>query len=321
MKIQQLEYVIAIAQEGSITRAAKKLFQAQPNLSTALKELENETGIQMFLRTATGMVPTPEGEAFISKARSIVEGLHQLTNEYSVHPEPNKLLHIAVTYSFYAADAVATVLNQYAGGTNGYEIHVAESRMLPVLEALCTGRAELGMLSVPESQLENVEKRLQERGLESRRILTYSLRLLMSKKHPLAESRLITPEKLARFPEITFGTRGVSEDVQNRRQRSINPDYQFVEGAKRIMVYDRGTQIHLMNLIPNAFMWAAPAPQTVLDAYGSTIRPCSYATNRNVDIIAWKPGAQEDSFLAACIEKMVDFASKLDAENHALDRE
>ena len=65
MKIQQLEYVIAIAQEGSITRAAKQLFQAQPNISIALKELEAELGIQIFNRTPNGMVLTPEGEEFL----------------------------------------------------------------------------------------------------------------------------------------------------------------------------------------------------------------------------------------------------------------
>ena len=44
MKLQHLEYVIAIAQEGSVTRAAKKLYQAQPNISIALKELEEIKG-------------------------------------------------------------------------------------------------------------------------------------------------------------------------------------------------------------------------------------------------------------------------------------
>ena len=61
MKIQQLEYVIAIAQEGSITRAAKQLFQAQPNISIALKELEAALGIPLFNRTPNRRVLTPQG--------------------------------------------------------------------------------------------------------------------------------------------------------------------------------------------------------------------------------------------------------------------
>ena len=76
MKLQQLEYVIAIAQEGSITAAAKKLYQAQPNISIALKELESEIGTQIFWRTPNGMVLTPEGEDFLVRAKEIVESMH-----------------------------------------------------------------------------------------------------------------------------------------------------------------------------------------------------------------------------------------------------
>ena len=69
MKLQHLEYVIAIAQAGSITGAAKKLYQAQPNISIALKELEAQLGIQIFWRTPNGMILTPEGEEFFLRAK------------------------------------------------------------------------------------------------------------------------------------------------------------------------------------------------------------------------------------------------------------
>ena len=87
MKLQQLEYVIAIAQEGSITAAAKKLYQAQPNISIALKELESEIGTQIFWRTPNGMVLTPEGEDFLVRAKEIVESMHSLESDYSHRAE------------------------------------------------------------------------------------------------------------------------------------------------------------------------------------------------------------------------------------------
>ena len=55
MTLQQLRYVIAIAETGSLGRAAEKLFVAQPSLTNSLKDLERELGITLFLRTSKGM--------------------------------------------------------------------------------------------------------------------------------------------------------------------------------------------------------------------------------------------------------------------------
>ena len=87
MKIQQLEYVIAVAREGSITKAAKKLYQAQPNISIALKELETSLGIQIFNRSPNGMILTPEGEEFLARAQTIVDEMQSLERDYAQVPE------------------------------------------------------------------------------------------------------------------------------------------------------------------------------------------------------------------------------------------
>ena len=61
MTLQQLKYVTAIADCGSMNEAAKTLFVSQPSLSGAVKELEEEAGIEIFKRTNKGVLPTPEG--------------------------------------------------------------------------------------------------------------------------------------------------------------------------------------------------------------------------------------------------------------------
>ena len=95
MKIQQLEYIIAIAQAGSITAAAKNLYQAQPNISIALKDLESEIGMQIFWRTPNGMVLTPEGESFLMRAKDIVESMHNLESDYTNRTDNSITLKIA----------------------------------------------------------------------------------------------------------------------------------------------------------------------------------------------------------------------------------
>ena len=65
MNIHQLRCAVTVARLGSQTRAAEALYMSQPNLSKALKELEQACGFRIFTRTGTGMVPTPRGEELL----------------------------------------------------------------------------------------------------------------------------------------------------------------------------------------------------------------------------------------------------------------
>ena len=70
MELRQLRYFVAIAEERSISRAAERLWIAQPGLSTQVRRLENELGIQLFHRHSRGVDLTPAGELFLERARA-----------------------------------------------------------------------------------------------------------------------------------------------------------------------------------------------------------------------------------------------------------
>lgn len=72
-KTDQLRYFVTVAEEGQITRAAEKLYIAQPALSQAISQLESELGLQLLERHPRGVRLTPSGEAFLEKARAVVE--------------------------------------------------------------------------------------------------------------------------------------------------------------------------------------------------------------------------------------------------------
>ena len=73
MTFQQLTYVVEISKCGSINKAAHKLVLSQSGISTAVRELEEELGIQFFVRSNRGVEFTPEGEEFLSYAISLLE--------------------------------------------------------------------------------------------------------------------------------------------------------------------------------------------------------------------------------------------------------
>ena len=83
MTVQQLKYILKVAEVGSITEAAKLLFISQPSLSTSIHSLEEEIGVQIFRRSQNGIAVTPEGKEFIGYARQVMEQYELLVNQKS----------------------------------------------------------------------------------------------------------------------------------------------------------------------------------------------------------------------------------------------
>ena len=94
MDLQQLRYAVTVAETGSITAAAKKLYMGQPNLSRSIRELEVELGITLFERTARGVAPTQSGEGFLGYARSILAQMDSLEAMFRPRREPDSGLFV-----------------------------------------------------------------------------------------------------------------------------------------------------------------------------------------------------------------------------------
>ena len=82
MTLQQLKYMIVVAERGSITEAAKELYISQPSLSGAIKEVEKESGITIFSRCRAGVALTKEGMEFLGYARQVVQQMELLESKY-----------------------------------------------------------------------------------------------------------------------------------------------------------------------------------------------------------------------------------------------
>ena len=82
MTLQQLRYVIKVAETGTITEAASQLYLSQPSLTNAIRELEKEMDLVIFQRTNKGIRPSREGEVFLGYARQVVEQAAVLEDRY-----------------------------------------------------------------------------------------------------------------------------------------------------------------------------------------------------------------------------------------------
>ena len=89
--ILHLKYAVEIEKTGSITKAAENLYMGQPNLSRAIRELEESLGITIFMRSSRGVVPTEQGREFLNYARNILAQIEEMAKPVrtaSVSPFP-----------------------------------------------------------------------------------------------------------------------------------------------------------------------------------------------------------------------------------------
>ena len=89
MNIQQLRYVVAIANSGTFREAAEKMYVSQPSLSISVRDLEKELGFKIFRRTSSGTFLTRRGMEFYEKAQELVKGFDVFQNQYA-NPEEEK---------------------------------------------------------------------------------------------------------------------------------------------------------------------------------------------------------------------------------------
>lgn len=314
MKMQQLEYIIAIAHAGSITAAAKNLYQAQPNISISLKELEAEIGMQIFWRTPNGMVLTPEGENFLSRAKDIVEGMHSLEADYTNRGDDGISIKISAVRSAYIPGVLSEWVNELDSDEK-IAMRFYETNTNKVIEDVNSGKADIGIIRIPSDQRETYTEQLKNRKIQARPLVAFIMQPIMSADHPLVNSSDVTMSELEKYPEIVH-----ADDEMNVFERNyINSDYES-SGAKRIYVQDNGSKMIMLQGIKNAYMWASPSHRKTSLPSSASLKPvkCSQANIKVMDMIICKKSGESSRTIKSCIdylmEKCVELPGVMPAE-------
>ena len=116
MKLYQIEYLLAVDQYGSISRAADALLVSRPAVSRAIRELEEEFGVTLFMRTTTGVMRTEAGQAVCEKCKKLAQLLTELHGEIAALKagaanQAERRLHIGLSYT--ARSVVSDLLNTF----------------------------------------------------------------------------------------------------------------------------------------------------------------------------------------------------------------
>jgi DNA-binding transcriptional LysR family regulator len=202
MTLMQLKYAITVANSSSMNEAARSLFISQPSLSSAIKELEEEIGVELFRRTNRGISVTPEGDEFIGYARQVVEQYQLIESKYVAKEHTKKKFSVSMQHYTFAVSAFVELVKKF--GMDEYEFAVHETRTYDVISDVKDFRSEIGILYINDFNRNVLMKLFHEFNLEFHELLKCSIYVYMWKGHPLADKEQMTLEDLKEYPCLSF---------------------------------------------------------------------------------------------------------------------
>ena len=203
--LRQLQYFIAVAEQGSVTRAAQNLSISQSSVTEAIKELEGDLGVELFERHPRGLSITHNGHQFLRHATKILATVTDARNAFSETQEnTGGTLNIGVT-SLVAGYVLSDLLARYRRACPGVEVSAIEDNG-SYLEHLLIG----GELDVAVMFISNLRDRL---ALQAEILETSPYRLWLPMGHPLVSADIISIADIAREPLIMLTVDEIEENT------------------------------------------------------------------------------------------------------------
>lgn len=284
MNIEHLRYVLEVERAGSISLAADNLFMGQPNLSKAIKELEQALNITIFKRTSKGVQITQKGREFVRYAKGILRQYEEI--EALGHDENSGVqgLCVSVPRASYVVDAFTTFLSGL-DGQKPIQAGFWETNALSAIRHVSDGVSDFGIIRCKAEYQNYFTSLLGENGLVWRPLLEFEYLLLISKDHPLAKKSAICERDLFPFIEIVFGDTALPQmpGGMPETERGVTP------GNKKVNVYERGSQFDILARVAGAYMWVSPMPQDLLER-NSLVQIRAASSPKFVDILIHQAG-------------------------------
>ncbi len=238
MTLQQLRYVIAVAETGTITEAANRLYISQPSLTNAIHELEKEMNVVIFNRTNKGITLSKEGEDFLGYARQVLEQAAILEDRYKGSGGGKKQFCVSTQHYSFAVNAFVDLIKTY--GQEEYDFSLRETQTYEIIEDVAKMKSEIGILFQNDFNEAVIGKLLRSHDLEFHLLFVAKPHVFISRKHPLAGKDVITNEELEQYPYLSF------EQGEHNSFYFSEEIFSPSERKKNIRVRDRATLFNLL---------------------------------------------------------------------------
>ena len=238
MTLQQLRYLIAISEHGSINAAAQSLYVSQSNLSTAIKEIERELGVTVFTRSNRGVTLTNDGTELLGYARQVVEQADMMEERYSRGRSRDRRLAVSTQHYYFSLQAFINVAEQCASDT--YDFTLRECATGQIIEDVRSFRSDVGVLYLDGFNARVLRKVLLDADLTFYPLFNANVHVFVGEHHPLAGRASVSLEDLAPWPRYSF-----EQGTTNSFYYSEEP-FGHLHHDRNIRITDRGTLTNLL---------------------------------------------------------------------------
>lgn len=238
MKLQQLVYAVNVAECGSVTEAARRLYVSQPSVTSSIRDLEREMGVHIFDRTNKGVVVTEEGETFLGYARQVLEQAELLEGKYK--KTTMRVPHFSVScqhYSF-AVNAFVDVIREF--DAERYDFTLREEQTHEIIEDVAHMKSELGVLYLSARNREVIGKMLAANELAFEPLFRAEPHVFVCSEHPLADRASVTIDDMADYPFLSYEQGSYNSFYYSEELTST------LDRRKNIRVRDRATLFNLL---------------------------------------------------------------------------
>ncbi|MBR2634270.1 MAG: LysR family transcriptional regulator [Clostridia bacterium] len=285
MNILHLKYAAEVERTHSITGAAANLFMSQPNLSRAIKELEESLGFAVFKRTSKGIVTTTQGEEFLIRAKNILRQIDEMEELYQKAKAEHQIFNISTPRACYITRAFTSLVNSLDTKLE-MDLNYKETNALRAITNILQNNYNLGIIRYQTVFESYFLKMMEEKDLKHEDIWEFEYVALMDRSHPLASKKSLSREDFKNCIEIVHGDPYVPS-LQIAYVRKA----EFSELTdKRVYIYERGTQYDLLNDVPMTFMWVSPLPQEVLDRHNVVQKKVEGLSHKYKDVLIYRNG-------------------------------
>ncbi|VJJ00137.1 LysR family transcriptional regulator [Streptococcus pneumoniae] len=201
MNIQQLRYVVAIANSGTFREAAEKMYVSQPSLSISVRDLEKELGFKIFRRTSSGTFLTRRGMEFYEKSQELVKGFDIFQNQYANPEEEKDEFSVASQHYDFLPPTITAFSERYPDYKN---FRIFESTTVQILDEVAQGHSEIGIIYLNNQNKKGIMQRVEKLGLEVIELIPFHTHIYFREGHPLAQKEELVMEDLADLPTVRF---------------------------------------------------------------------------------------------------------------------
>lgn len=299
MNTLHFSYAIEISKTGSITKAAQNLYMAQPNLSKALKELEEQLGYEIFERNPGGMLPTEKGNNFLMHARNIIGELGEMEAIGGEEQPDVQQFCISIPRGSYIAnsciDFVAELNPQL-----GIEVTIKETNSMQAINNVAYEKFDLGIIRYQSIYENYYLDFVKSKQLKYEPVWEFEYVAVMSARNPMAKLPEVKADDLSHYIELSHADLMIPYVDMKSMEYQERP----AEPGKHIYVYDRGCQFDLLTRIPATYMWVSPIPDIYLEQYGLVQKKCKIPNNNYKDVLVYKEGYEFSEWDESFMEKL-----------------